>query len=83
MHKLPQSFVFSSRDIKLIQECSIVPQNYKRYRDNTTDVCRNSSQEEQKCITDWMNENTEKDKIKFSIECIGEVKFLDTCCKYQ
>ena len=66
-------------DQVLIQQCPIVPQNYKRYRDDTVDVCRNSSREEQKCITDWMNENIEKDKIKFSIECIGEeAKFLDT-----
>ena len=66
-------------DQVLIQQYAIVPQNYKRYSDNTIDVCKNSSQEEQECITDWMNENTEKDKIKFSIECIGEeVKFLNT-----
>ena len=66
-------------DQVLIQQCPIVPQNYKRYRNNTIDVCRNSSQEEQECITDRMNKNIEKDKIKFGIECIGqEVKFLDT-----
>ena len=65
-------------DQVLIQQCPVVPQNYKRYRDDTIDVCRNSSREEQECITDWMNENIEKDKIKFSIKCIGEeVKFLD------
>ena len=62
----------------LIQQFPVVPQNYKRYRDDTIDVCRNSSREEQECITDWMNENIKKNKIKFSIECIGEVKFLDT-----
>ena len=55
-------------DQVLIQQCPIVPQNYKRYRDDTIDVCRNSSWEEQECITDWMNENIENDTIKFSIE---------------
>ena len=66
-------------DQVLIQQCPIVPQNYKRYRDDTIDVCRKSSREEQECITDWMNENIEKDKIKFSVDCMGEeVKFLDT-----
>ena len=66
-------------DQVLIQQCPIVPQNYKRYRDDTIDVCRNSSREEQERITDWINENIEKDKTKFSIECIGEeVQFLDT-----
>ena len=59
-------------DQVLIQQCPIVPQNYKRYRNDTIDVCRNSSQEEQECITDRMNK-------EFGIECIGEeVKFLDT-----
>ena len=33
-------------DQVLIQQCPIVPQNYKRYRDDTIDVCRDSSQEE-------------------------------------
>ena len=66
-------------DQVLIQQCPTVPQNYKRYRYDTIDVCRHSSREEQECITDWMNENIEKDKIKFSIECIGEeVKLLHT-----
>ena len=66
-------------DQVLIQQCPIVQQNYKRYRYDTIDVCRNSSREEQECITDWMNENIEKDRTKFSIECIGEeVRFLDT-----
>ena len=44
-------------DQVLIQKCPIVPQNCKRY----------SSWKEQECITDWMNENIEKNKIKFSI----------------
>ena len=57
----------------------IKSQNYKRYRDDTLDVCRNSSKEEQKQITDWMNENIRKDRIKFKIESMGdEVTFLDT-----
>ena len=66
-------------DKKLVENASIKPQNYKRYRDDKLDVCRSSSKEEQKQITDWMNENISKDRIKFKIESMGdEVTFLDT-----
>ena len=66
-------------DTKLIENAPIKPQNYKRYSDNTLDVCRNSSKEEQKQITDWINENISKDRIKFKVESVGdEVIFLDS-----
>ena len=51
----------------------------KRYRDDTLDICVNSSEEEQKEVTNWMNDNICKDRIKFKIEEMGpDVKFLDT-----
>ena len=66
-------------DKKLMEESPIKPQNYKRYRDDTLDICINSSDEEQKELTNWMNDNICKDRIKFKIEEMGpDVKFLDT-----
>ena len=66
-------------DKKIINESPLKPQNYKRYRDDTIDICKNSSKQEQNKITDWMNENICKDKIKFKVESMGnEVTFLDT-----
>ena len=66
-------------DKKLMEESLIKPQNYKRYRDDTLDICVNSSEEEQKELTNWMNDNICKDRIKFKIEEMGpDVKFLDT-----
>ena len=66
-------------DKKLMEESPIKPQNYKRYRDDTLDICVNSSEEEQKELTNWMNDNICKDRIKFKIEEMGpDVKFLDT-----
>ena len=54
------------------------PENYKRYRDDTIDICRNSSEKEQEEVTKWMNENIYKDKIVFKTESIGEeITFLD------
>ena len=62
-----------------MEESPIKPQNYKRYRDDTLDICVNSSEEEQKELTNWMNDNICKDRIKFKIEEMGpDVKFLDT-----
>ena len=55
------------------------PENYKRYRDDTIDVCHNSSEKEQEEVTKWMNENIYKDKIVFKTESIGEeINSLDT-----
>ena len=66
-------------DRKLTDKSPIKPQNYKRYRDNTLDICVNSSEEEQKELTNWMNNNICKDRIKFIIEEMGRnVKFHDT-----
>ena len=66
-------------DKKFIDESPIKPQNYKTYRDDTIDICINSSKQEQNKITDWMNENICKDKIKFKVESMGdEVTFIDT-----
>ena len=66
-------------DKKLIENALIKPQNYKRYRDDTLDVCMNGSKEEQKQMTDWINENISKDIIKFKMESMrDEVTFLDT-----
>ena len=56
----------------------IKPQHYKRYRDDTLDISVNSSEEEQKELTNWMNDNICKDQIKFKIQKIGlSVKFLN------
>ena len=44
-------------DKKFMDESPIKPQNYKRYRDDTIDICKNSSKQGQNKITDWMNEN--------------------------
>ena len=66
-------------DKKFIDESPVKPQNYKRYRDDTIDICKNSSKQEQNKITDWMNENICKYKIKFKVESMGdEVTFIDT-----
>ena len=60
-------------------ECPKKPENFKRYRDDTINVCRNSSEKEQEEVTKWMNKNIYKDKIAFKTESIGEeTKFLDT-----
>ena len=42
---------------KKFQESPIKPQNYKRYRDDTLDIC----EEEQKELTNWMNDSICKD----------------------
>ena len=42
------------------------PGNYKQYK--KTDVCKNSTDNEQQEITGWMNGNIYQDKIKFNIE---------------
>ena len=66
-------------DKKFIEESSRKPENYKRYRDDPIDIVRNSSEKEQKQITEWMNNNIYLNKIIFKIESIGqEVNFLDT-----
>ena len=59
-------------DKKFIDESPVKPQNYKRYRDDTVDICKNSSKQEQNKIADWMNENICKDKIKFKVESMGD-----------
>ena len=66
-------------DKKFIEESPRKHENYKRYRDDTTDIVCNSSEQEQKQITEWMNNNICPNKIVFKIESIGqEVNFLDT-----
>ena len=66
-------------DKKFIEESSRKPENYKRYRDYPIDIVRNSSEKEQKQITEWMNNNIYLNKIIFKIESTGqEVNFLDT-----
>ena len=42
---------------KFIEESPRKPENYKRYRDDTIDIVHNSNEEEQKQITEWMNDN--------------------------
>ena len=69
-------------DKKFIEEFPRKPDNCKRYRDDTIDVCKNTTDKEQQEITGWMNSNVYQDKIKFNIESIGEeVIFLDTKVK--
>ena len=69
-------------DKKFMEECPRKPDNYKRYRDGTIDVCKNTAEKEQQEITGWMNSNIYQNKIKFNIESIGEeVIFLDTKVK--
>ena len=69
-------------DKKFMEECPRKPDNYKRYRDDTIDVCKNTTEKEQQEITGWMNSNIYQNKIKFNIESIGEeVIFLDTKVK--
>ena len=65
---------------KVIQDhCPIEPENYRRYRDDTFDVCLKSSEEDQKLVTNWMNENIYQDKIKFTANYDREkMVFLDT-----
>ena len=66
-------------DKKFIDESPVKPQNYKRYRDITIDICKNSSKQEQNKIIAWLNENICKDKIIFKVDSMGdEVTFLDT-----
>ena len=42
--------------------------NYKQYRDDTIDVCKNTTDKEQQEITGWMNSNIYQNKIKYNIE---------------
>ena len=65
---------------KVIQDrCPIKPENYRRYRDDTFDVCLKSSRKHQKLVTSWMNENIYQDKIKFTANYDREkMVFLDT-----
>ena len=42
-------------DRKLMEEFPIKPLYYKRNRDDTLDICVNSSEYEQKELTNWMN----------------------------
>ena len=53
-------------DKKIIEESSRKPENYKRYRDDTTDIVCKSGEEEQKKITEWVNNNY-PNKIVFKI----------------
>ena len=65
---------------KIIQEnCPIESKYYCRYRDDTFNVCLESSREDQEQATEWMNNNVYKNKIKFTAE-YDEQKmiFLDT-----
>ena len=55
-----------------MEECPRKPDGYKRYRDDTIDVCKNTTDNEQQEITGWMNSNVYQDKIQFNIESIGE-----------
>ena len=57
-------------DKKFIKESPRKPENYKRYRDDTIDIIRNSSEEEQKQITEWMNNSNYPNNIVFKIESI-------------
>ena len=60
------------------EKCPVKPENCVRYRDDTFDVCSNST-EEQKEVTTWMDNNIYKDKIKFEMKCSrNELMFLDT-----
>ena len=65
---------------KVIQDhCPIEPEDYRGYRDDTFDVCLKSSEEDQKLVTNWMNENIYQDKIKFTANYDREkMVFLDT-----
>ena len=55
---------------KVIQEeCPFDVEEYKRYRDDTADINTNNTIEQQKVITDWLNENVYKGKIKFKLDC--------------
>ena len=64
---------------KVIQEeCSSDIEEYNRYKDDTADVNTNSTIEQQKIITDWLNENVYKGKIKFKLDCDPKtIPFLD------
>ena len=65
---------------KIIQKnCPIESKHYCRYRDDTFNVCLESSCEDQEQATEWMNNNVYKNKIKFTAE-YDEQKmiFLDT-----
>ena len=58
-------------DKKFINESPVKPQNSKRYGDDTIDIYKNSSKQKQNKITDCVNENICKDKIKFKVEFNG------------
>ena len=60
------------------EKCPYKLQEYRRYRDDTFDVNINSTMEEQRNITEWLNENIYKDKIKFTeISKYDSIEFLD------
>ena len=53
-------------------------EKYKRYRDDTADINTNRTIEQQKIITDWLNENVYKGKIKSKLERDPKtIPFLD------
>ena len=66
-------------DDVLEKDCPIPPENYGRFRDDTLDICTNSTKEEQNQVTTWMDQNIYEGKIKFEMKCDDkELEFLDT-----
>ena len=70
---------------KVIQErCPIPPEDYCRYCDDTLDICTQSSIEEEKQATAWMNNNIYKNKIKFTaVYDDKKIDLLDTRIKVE
>ena len=72
--------IFGAENIdKVIKEkCPYKVQEYRRYRDDTIDININSSLQEQSAVTEWLNLNINKDKIKFTeTSNTDSIEFLD------
>lgn len=60
----------------------MTPENYRRYRDDTIDICKGSDTPMQEEMNTWMNENVYQEKIIFEMKSSKEkIDFLDTTLK--
>jgi predicted GIY-YIG superfamily endonuclease len=65
-------------DKVIMEVCPYPIHEYRRYRDDTIEIAINSTIDEQKNITEWLNENVYKDRIKFTGDYDNKsVVFLD------
>ena len=59
-------------DKNFMEEWPRKPDSYKRYQDDTIDVCKNTTEKEQQEITGWMDSNIYQNKINLTLNQSGK-----------